>query len=351
MSNSNHNQNFDYQRYYVQSNLVYYNSALAHILLFVVYVWIGHPLLLLSNALALVADVFAIYLNRKARYGFAGVVFIGLITFHAITNLVVLGLHVGFQYYFFNMAALIIFTNWHLRYKLIGVAIQLILFITMDFMLQQTVPIVILSDMARGWFHAFNVLMNMLALGHSPLFYMSAAQQAQQALSLQATTDYLTGVANRNATMESLEKHLYESRKKVHGIGLIMADIDRFKSINDTYGHLVGDAIIRYVSTCLSENLRQEDHLGRYGGEEFIMILKAKDTETVAEIAERMRRKIEEKPVIIDGQPISVTVSFGVIFKKSFQMELSVEQLIDEVDMMLYHSKTSGRNKVSVKEI
>lgn len=351
MGDTKHTQNYDYQRYYVQSNLVYYNSVLAHVLLFGVYLWIGHPLLLVSNGLALVTDVFAIYLNRKRRYGLAGLVFIGIVTVHAITNLVILGVHVGFQYYFFNMAALIIFTNWHLRYKILGIAIQLILFIVIDTILQGTIPPVVLSDTARGWFHAFNVLMNMLAIGHSPLFYMSIAQQAQQALSLQATTDYLTGIFNRNATIESLEHHLNESRKQVFGIGLIMADIDRFKSINDTYGHLVGDAIIQFVSTVLSENLRKEDHLGRYGGEEFIMILKSKDSTTLTEIAERMRKIIEENPVVIEGQSISVTVSFGVVFKKSHQLELSVEQLIDEVDMMLYRSKTSGRNKVSVKEI
>jgi len=163
-----------------------------------------------------------------------------------------------------------------------------------------------------------------------------------------ANTDYLTGILNRRAFMERLEEETNRGIRKNKGLTLILADIDHFKNVNDTYGHLIGDIVLKEFAQKISELSRSYDVVGRYGGEEFIVCLPETDLENAMQIAERMRINIEGIRIDLPGissPPVKVTASFGVA---ACDMECfeNIDAIIKTADDALYRAKAEGRNRV-----
>ncbi len=161
-----------------------------------------------------------------------------------------------------------------------------------------------------------------------------------------AITDGLTQVFSRRYFLERFREELVRSEKFNYSFSCLMIDIDHFKDYNDRYGHLVGDAILREVSKTIKENIRQIDLMGRYGGEEFSLILTETDKEKAELAAERIRQAIENKRIRVYNEDLKATVSIGV---STFPIDAKdMEQLIDKADLALYQAKEAGRNKVCV---
>jgi diguanylate cyclase (GGDEF)-like protein len=161
-----------------------------------------------------------------------------------------------------------------------------------------------------------------------------------------ATTDSLTQCMNRRHFMEVLTAEMARSRRYGTKLSVIMFDLDHFKSVNDTYGHLAGDAVLKdTVGTC-SGLLRTTDTIGRYGGEEFVFCLPGTDLEGAAALAERLRADIERNAVPAgDGRKIRITATFGVA---EMLGEATPEALVGRADIALYRAKDEGRNRVGV---
>jgi diguanylate cyclase (GGDEF)-like protein len=175
------------------------------------------------------------------------------------------------------------------------------------------------------------------------------AQVSQQQLLAEvqhmATTDWLTSLYNRRHFFRLGEDEIERSRRYEHPISVLMIDIDHFKSINDTYGHSVGDQVLCAIAKRMVSGLRKSDIAGRYGGEEFAMVLPETDVASAASIvAERMREAVCGRPVDTAEGPLQVTVSIGVA-----GVELGKENLLDALtraDHGLYAAKRGGRNRV-----
>ena len=172
------------------------------------------------------------------------------------------------------------------------------------------------------------------------------AEKAKARAEHLAHTDYLTGILNRRAFMEKLKDELEQLRKDASSLCLILADIDHFKMINDTYGHNIGDFVIQKFTQCLLRQCRFHDFIGRHGGEEFILCLPNTTSSQAQKIAERMRIAVEELKLDIPhrNESISITASFGVTQTENHTY--SIDVLIDLVDAAMYKAKVSGRNKV-----
>jgi two-component system, cell cycle response regulator len=165
-----------------------------------------------------------------------------------------------------------------------------------------------------------------------------------------ANTDYLTGVFNRRAFMERLEQEINRSVRHKKGFAVIIADIDHFKNINDSYGHQVGDLVLQKFAGKLSENSRSYDFVGRYGGEEFIICLPETGMEQSGLIAERMRSEIAGLKINLPGNssaPVSVTASFGIASCVENCIG-NTDSIIKMADDALYRAKAEGRNRVCV---
>ncbi len=169
------------------------------------------------------------------------------------------------------------------------------------------------------------------------------AQQSQISnLRQQATHDGMTKLMNYQYFQETLNREMARSRRSQAPLTLVMADLDHFKSVNDTYGHLAGDQAIKSVASCLQANLRETDHTARYGGEEFAMILYNVTVEEALTTMERVRQAVSEFPIRYDDNTFNVTMSFGIASLADETMDQ--ECFIDSADKALYDAKASGRN-------
>jgi len=159
-----------------------------------------------------------------------------------------------------------------------------------------------------------------------------------------ASLDPLTGVYNRRLGMERLREEFLRAQREQGDLGVAMLDIDHFKRVNDTHGHLVGDKVLTAVAQTAADVLRESDVIIRYGGEEFLIVLPGTDRETVKIVGERIRSAVEDCTVVIDGSPLGVTVSVGL---SNFVSETALEEdLLKEADDALYAAKEGGRNRV-----
>ncbi len=163
-----------------------------------------------------------------------------------------------------------------------------------------------------------------------------------------ATRDGLTGCLNRRAFVEQATQMLQQARDEGRALACVMIDIDHFKSINDRFGHSFGDRVIRSVANTLMRNLRGDELLGRYGGEEFCIVIPDIDGRQARVIAERLRHALEVNvgPGLRTTEPVAVTVSIGVAGLISETRQL--DSLIDSADAALYESKRNGRNRVTL---
>jgi diguanylate cyclase (GGDEF)-like protein len=168
--------------------------------------------------------------------------------------------------------------------------------------------------------------------------------KAREALREQATHDGLTGLLNRTTILERLDDELARAARNGTSVSVLMIDLDRFKSVNDTQGHLAGDAVLREASSRLRSASRRYDSVGRYGGEEFLVVLPGCETAAASVQAERLREAIAGVPFRADSRPLAMTCSIGL----ACSSHCAPETLIREADDALYQAKAQGRDRVVV---
>jgi two-component system cell cycle response regulator len=171
--------------------------------------------------------------------------------------------------------------------------------------------------------------------------------EAREALREQATKDFLTHLWNRSSILDILQKELVRGTRENRPVGVVLADLDRFKNVNDTYGHFAGDALLGEFSRRMLVSMRAYDAIGRYGGEEFLIILPGCDASCSGGQAERMRAALANEPMVIGDASLTVTGSFGAT-SWCPGMPVDPENLIRIADRALYLAKNQGRNRVAI---
>jgi len=170
---------------------------------------------------------------------------------------------------------------------------------------------------------------------------------AREALQEQATKDFLTHLWNRSSILDILQRELVRGTRENRPVGVVLADLDRFKNVNDSFGHFAGDALLREFSRRMLLTMRVYDSIGRYGGEEFLTILPGCDEKCCANQAERMRVALANEPMAIGEAGLTITASFGATSWRS-GMAVDAENLIRTADSAMYRAKNQGRNRVVV---
>lgn len=158
-----------------------------------------------------------------------------------------------------------------------------------------------------------------------------------------ANTDVLTFLPNRRKILSSLQEEVIRSNRYHTPLAISILDIDHFKKVNDTYGHVAGDQVLRSVAARLRAHIRHPDTIGRYGGEEFLIVLPNSELQAAAEQASRLCQQIRDLQIDLNDQVVSVTISVGVA---QLQIESETwEQLLHRADEALYRAKELGRNR------
>lgn len=168
---------------------------------------------------------------------------------------------------------------------------------------------------------------------------------ARESMREAATRDCLTGLLNRAEIFAMLERELERARRERKPLSVILADIDHFKKVNDSHGHLFGDEALREIARRLQSRLRPYDGVGRYGGEEFLLVLPACDSAGAMQRANELREAIADAPVVSGGVEKSITMSMGVAVSECVGVK-EVETLVNRADAALYAAKDNGRNRV-----
>jgi two-component system, cell cycle response regulator len=171
--------------------------------------------------------------------------------------------------------------------------------------------------------------------------------ELQQSLRFAATHDFLTGLLNRSEILAALQREFSRSGREGKSATVILADIDHFKRVNDSLGHAAGDEVLKEVARRMKSDLRPYDVVGRYGGEEFLIILPGCDLPNGVRRAEQIRNQIANKPVHTPSGPVSATISMGVTVT-TFGPELTGADILQQADVSLYKAKNSGRNRTEV---
>src|SRR5581483_5693906 len=170
--------------------------------------------------------------------------------------------------------------------------------------------------------------------------------QAREALREQATRDGLTGLWNRMTILEILDRELSRACRERGSVSVVMADLDYFKQINDMCGHIAGDAVLRQAAQRMHANVRQYDSIGRYGGEEFLIVLPGCDLRGGMAQAERMRAALAAAEFVLPEGAPSVSCSVGVAAATNVSGAIDAHRLVREADAALYLAKRNGRNRV-----
>jgi len=171
--------------------------------------------------------------------------------------------------------------------------------------------------------------------------------QAREAMRFQATHDGLTGLWNRGMIMDLLERELARSRREHVSTAILMCDLDHFKKVNDTYGHLSGDDVLKETSKRLLASVRSYDFVGRYGGEEFLVVLNNCNPAYALARSEEIRKAVSQRPVPTTSGLVHLTMSLGLLISQDWGSQ-SVEELLREADAALYAAKAAGRNCVRI---
>ena len=168
--------------------------------------------------------------------------------------------------------------------------------------------------------------------------------EKRKALEKEVLIDSLTGVANRRALKERLKSEMYRFLRYSQLFSLVVFDVDRFKTINDQHGHWAGDRCLKEVVKRIGPILRETDLLGRWGGDEFLLIFPAPGLESTVTVAERLRKLIQNTRLVYHKQEISMTISIGVT--QVLDGDQSIETVFNRADKAMYKSKKAGGNTV-----
>jgi len=175
----------------------------------------------------------------------------------------------------------------------------------------------------------------------------ASSSATREQLAQEASHDHLTGLWNRRAAIASLCRDLSRVERADEPLALVLADVDHFKSINDTWGHHVGDQVLVELAARLRACVRGGDSIARWGGEEILLVLPSADERTAAEAAERVRLAVNCRPFTVDGGQLSVTISLGVAVTHAASAD-AWETLVQRADSALYRAKARGRNRVEL---
>ncbi len=174
--------------------------------------------------------------------------------------------------------------------------------------------------------------------------------QARDEMHYKATHDALTAIWNRGTILSLMKTELERSNRERQSTSFLLCDIDHFKQVNDRHGHLVGDIVLQEIAQRLIAAVRSYDFVGRYGGEEFLIILSHCDESTLVARSERIRAAIASQPIIAGSKELPVSMSVGAITCRNWNPSIPIERILARADTALYRAKAEGRNRTALAD-
>jgi diguanylate cyclase len=318
-------------------------ASLVHLAFCGLFFALGAPLMGWANvgSIALYGTAYGLLRQRLNRPAVV-LVWVELLG-HALIATLVLGWDSGFHYYVLLMMPMVFMSRVRRRYTnaVLGLALAAF-YLGLDMLSHHVAPLNGLAPGVLAAVRAFNVLVTLALLAHLATFYLRAVVRAETRLHDLATTDPLTGLANRRRALDVADLHLARRRSDGAPMSLILGDVDHFKSVNDRHGHEVGDQVLIAVAGAMQAATREADTVCRWGGEEFLIVLPDTGPAEALQVAERVREAVQRAQVRQGGELLAVTITLGVSTLRPME---PLSHAIARADTALYRGKAEGRNR------
>ena len=319
----------------------------AHAAFVGVFWWLHVPAMALFNIGSVICWIVARLAGDRGRTRLAVLLIVTEVVLHAVLAVSLLGWASGFQYYLLPLIPFLMFNGQLSRRTVVAGAVGITLILLA---LQITT-----FDAGAGAIPAatmralelLNIIVPLTALALISFYFRLASVEVEKRLESLAMTDALTRLPNRRYIRELLESERVSALHSGRRFGVIIADIDGFKTINDTRGHDGGDHALREVAAVLRGALRGNDSAARWGGEEFLFLLPDTDLAGAAAAAEKLRLAVENAALSFAGQPLPMTLTFGVAICSGTG---SIDESVRRADRALYKGKELGKNRVVLDE-
>ncbi len=311
---------------------------------FFIFLILGSPILAWINVVSVAMYVYAYHAFKQRRNRLAVLLIRIEVLVHAGLGTVLIGWGSGFHY-FLLMFIPALFVSMRARSAWIYAGWLWAYYVSLDVLMWFVSPLQPISSNALLGVHVFNLTVVFCMFSYLALFYVVTVTRAHKSLARMATTDSLTGLFNRRHMIALTEKILARHHRRPSNLTLMLMDIDHFKQVNDLHGHDTGDRVLEAVSELLKCSMREQDFIGRWGGEEFLCILPDTDFSHATDSAERIRKAVQALEIYSNGKKVSVTLSIGVT---QYRVEEVLSDAIARADYALYEGKLAGRNRVEV---
>jgi len=315
----------------------------AHALFIPVFLGLGLPLLAAFNVFSVAAWIGARVANRRRLDGLATLLMFVEVVSHAALACRVLGWNSGFHYYLIPIVPFLMFHDrLPTRAVVAGSAVVTATYLLLRAATIDVVPTAISPAVLRALEYG-NIAIPLGALGVISIYFRFASMEAERAMESLAMTDALTRLPNRRRMRELLEAERVRCARGGRSFGVVLADIDAFKQINDTRGHDGGDHVLVELAAVLRGVLRGQDAVARWGGEEFLFLLPDTDLHGAGVVAEKLRVAVDCAQIAFEGRRVPIAMTFGVAM---CARGATVDDAIQRADRALYSGKHAGKNQV-----
>lgn len=319
-------------------------AAAVDVAFFFLFHLLGSPILAWINVASVALYLLAYWLLGQ-RHNRPAILLIWLeVLVHAALGTVLIGWDSGFHY-FLLMFIPALFAAMGRRNAWLAAGVLWSFYVGLYALMWFVEPLQPISPSGLLGVFLFNLTVVFCMFSYLVLFYVSTVSASQRALRRMATIDALTGLFNRRHLQELADKEIARHARHPDQLSFLLLDVDHFKQFNDRHGHDTGDRILARVSTVLAQTLREQDFIGRWGGEEFLVVLPGTGLVQAIQTAERIRCSVETHSWVFEDLEVSVTVSVGVSQYRSGE---NLSAAVARADMALYEGKRLGRNRVEV---
>ncbi|MCI0509170.1 diguanylate cyclase (GGDEF)-like protein [Chromohalobacter marismortui] len=323
---------------------IFWIASLGHVVFAGILVAMQIPAMIVLSVVCILANLVALVLHRRLQLKQAMTVKMAVTLLMLSIGIWWVGPDAGFEYYFFLLLCEILISDLSVRYK-VGMSVAIGSVALMAIMLPSYgIPWVTRDASVSRALQVINLMMVFLVLGGIMWRLHAITERCEHHFRRDATHDYLTKVPNRRAIFHEADMLWHQQRH----FTLLLLDADHFKQVNDTYGHTVGDEVLRHLAYIVRGALREEDRLGRVGGEEFLIVFPDSTRDEALTVASRIRRCLEEQPCCLETLTLPVTFSMGLAASDEVA---SVQELIALADRRLYRAKSAGRDQLVMSDL
>ncbi|MCR8915218.1 diguanylate cyclase [Marinobacter panjinensis] len=323
-------------------------AASVDVAFFFLFHLLGSPILAWVNVVSVAMYVVAYRALGRQQNGLAISLIWAEVIIHAGLGIVLIGWEGGFHYYLL-MFIPALFVSMRLRAAVIALAGLWSYYVALHLLMWFIEPLQPIAPGALLGVYLFNLSVVFAMFSYLSFFYLTMVTAANRKLRRMATTDSLTGLFNRRHMTYLVEKELARFQRNGNPVAFLVLDIDHFKAINDQYGHELGDRVLEDVAGIIKAQLRTQDLIARWGGEEFLAVLPDTRIQSAQASAERVREALMTHDWRApNGERIDITISAGV---SEFRRDDDLNSAISRADRALYRSKERGRNRVELETV